>query len=85
MTHSADAGTVTVYRFFRNERGRRIEPQQMWGTLEAIKTLPDCEPIRESARAVPASSLANGFIFGETDSVSIRIDETDRRLMQYER
>lgn len=52
-----------------------IAPQKMWGTLKAIAELPECVAVPESAREVSEQDLVEGFVFGRTDTVSIRIDE----------
>ena len=67
--------TITVYRFFRMDDGRRLEPQHMWGTLEAIATLDNCVAMMETAREVPISSLDSGFVIGRGETISIHIDE----------
>lgn len=67
--------TVTVYLFMRTEDGREFAPRHMWGTLEAIGTLPGCTPILESACEVAEDSLEQGFLFRRPDTVTIHIDE----------
>jgi hypothetical protein len=67
--------TVKVYLFARHDGVREIAPRHMWGTLEAIAGLHGCAPNLESAREVDASLLEHGFLFGDTHSVAIHIDE----------
>jgi hypothetical protein len=69
---------ATVYLFVRMENGREIAPNQMWGTLEAIASLPNCRPLMESALEVSEAGLESGFLFGRADTVSIHIDEPPR-------
>ena len=66
---------VTIYRFARVERGRPISPQRMWGTLEAIASLGECEPILDSARTVHHKLLEDGFYFEHTPSSYKKIEE----------
>jgi hypothetical protein len=74
----SNGATATVYLFVLKEGGREIAPRHMWGTLEAIGTLPGCAPIMESAREVATDSLEHGFLFRGPDTVSIHIDEMPR-------
>jgi len=68
---------VTVYRLKSVGPGREIRPRHMWGTREAIASLPDCVPDESSARVVHRKLLdPHGFLFEHTPSVFSEIDET---------
>jgi hypothetical protein len=70
---------VLVYRFACAGGGAaRLSPQHMWGTLEAIATLTQCEPLMETERPVHAKLLENGFYFEHTKSNYQRIDDPAR-------
>jgi hypothetical protein len=49
----------------------------MWGTPEAIATLPGCELIAGSGRLVHRKLLEEGFYFEQVDSAYIEIDEAE--------
>jgi len=68
-------GKVTVYRFRSRCGDQTVAPQRMWGTPEAIATLPQCEPILESGRLVHRKLLEEGFFFEQVNSSYIPIDE----------
>ena len=71
----AEENMVTIYRFARLERGRPISPQRMWGTLEAIASLAECQPIMESARTVHQKLLEEGFYYEQVPTSYRHIDE----------
>jgi len=74
-----DDHNVTVFRFRRIDSGREISPQHMWGTAEAIATLPGCELRPETARRVHRKLLdVGGFYFEHAPSRYVEIDEVDR-------
>jgi len=76
-----DDHKVTVYRLRRVESDREISPQHMWGTEEAIATLPGCEPLPETARRVHRKLLdPTGFYFEHAPSPYVNIDEIDPKL-----
>ncbi len=70
-------GKVTVYRFRSIGSGPVVSPQRMWGTPEAIATLPDCEPIPGTGRLVHRKLLEEGFFFEQVDSAYISIEEAE--------
>jgi hypothetical protein len=69
-------GKVTVYRF-RCRGPHEVSPQRMWGTPEAIATLPDCEPLPGTGRLVHRKLLEEGFFFEQVDTSYIPIDEAE--------
>jgi hypothetical protein len=69
---------VTVYRFKRIIGGRVISPRNMLGTVEAILSLGDGEVDIGSARIVDAKLLEAGFLFEDTATNFIPIDEPTR-------
>ena len=71
-------GKVTVYRFRSTCGGQVVSPQRMWGTPDAIATLPQCEVIAETGRLVHRKLLEEGFFFEQVDSSYIAIDEAER-------
>ena len=70
-------GKVTVYRFRSTRGGPAVSPQRMWGTPEAIATLPDCELIPGTGRLVHRKLLEEGFFFEQVDSAYIAIEEAE--------
>ena len=70
-------GKVTVYRFRSSCGEQVVSPQRMWGTPEAIATLPGCELIAGSGRLVHRKLLEEGFFFEQVDSAYIEIDEAE--------
>ncbi|HZZ93919.1 MAG TPA: hypothetical protein VFE23_15265 [Usitatibacter sp.] len=54
---------VTVYNFTCEIPGHIVAPKYMAGTLEAIESLTNCQPIMASARIVEAKLLEHGFYF----------------------
>jgi len=70
-------GRVTVYRFRSVSGGQIVSPQRMWGTPEAIATLPDCELITGSGRLVHRKLLEEGFFFEQVNSAYISIEEAE--------
>ena len=55
---------VSIYRLIYSTAGQEISPGHVWGTVEAISTLPCCVPLPATERKVPATMLdANGFLF----------------------
>ena len=70
-------GKVTVYRFRAVCGEQVVSPQRMWGTPEAIATLPHCEMIAGSGRLVHRKLLEEGFFFEQVDSAYIEIDEAE--------
>ncbi len=70
-------GKVTVYRFRSVSGGRIVAPQRMWGTPEAIATLPDCELIAGTGRLVHRKLLEEGFFFEQVNSAYIPIEEAE--------
>ena len=69
---------VPIYRFERIERGRAISPQRMWGTLQAIASLPECRPVMDSVRTVHPKLLEDGFYFEQVPTSFRHIDEAER-------
>jgi hypothetical protein len=65
---------VTVYRFARNEMGRSISPQRMWGTLEAIQSLEGCTALLDTARTIHPKLLEDGFYFEQVPTSYRNID-----------
>lgn len=75
-----DDHKVTVFRFRRIESGREISPRHMWGTEEAIATLPGCEVLPETARRVHRKLLdPSGFYFEHAPSQFQKIDDVGRQ------
>ena len=70
-------GKITVYRFRSTSGNQVVSPQRMWGTPEAIATLPQCEVIPESGRLVHRKLLEEGFFFEQVNSAYIAIDEAE--------
>ena len=70
-------GKVTVYRFRTSSGTHIVSPQRMWGTLEAIATLADCEAIAGTGRLVHRKLLEEGFFFEQVDSAYIAIEEAE--------
>ena len=70
-------GKITVYRFRSSASGHVVSPQRMWGTPEAIATLPGCELIEGTGRLVHRKLLEEGFFFEQVDSSYIPIDEAE--------
>jgi hypothetical protein len=74
----SEENMVMIYRFERDERGRALSPQRMWGTLEAIASLQDCRPVMDSARTVHRNLLEDGFYFEQVPTSYQHIDEAPR-------
>ena len=70
-------GKITVYRFRSKGAGTVVAPQRMWGTPEAIATLPDCELIPGTGRLVHRKLLEEGFFFEQVNSAYIPIEEAE--------
>ena len=70
-------GKVTVYRFRSTGSGQSFSPQRMWGTPEAIATLPACELIPGTGRLVHRKLLEEGFFFEQVNSAYIPIEEAE--------
>ncbi len=68
---------VTVYRFRCASAGPEVSPQRMWGTPEAIATLPGCELIPGTGRLVHRKLLEEGFFFEQVNSSYIAIEEAE--------
>ena len=59
-----DLQLATVYRFTYPAGLQPVSPERMWGTLEAIATLPGCEPLMDERRDVLTIKLdRHGFYF----------------------
>jgi hypothetical protein len=70
-------GKITVFRFRSMSGGQVVAPQRMWGTPEAIATLPDCELIPGTGRLVHRKLLEEGFFFEQVNSAYIPIEEAE--------
>ena len=66
---------LAVYRFKFNAQGKEISPGHMWGTLEAISVLADCQPLDDTRRHVARELLdMAGFYYEEAPGVYQAID-----------
>lgn len=64
-----------VYRFVFEGAERAISPQFMWGTRDAIATLPACAILEQTERRVEAEELDPlGFYFEQPTGTPLNLE-----------